>query len=461
LLERFLDGVPSARHREALEVCAHARVTTEALLADAISGEEAPELFRWLRGLSFIEQGREGLFPHDLAREALDADLRWRNPEAYRDLHRRVRRSVVSRAQSTRGREQQRAAVDLMYLHRTNPLMRRLQIAHWESLGLGYAEAASEGDFPTLISIVRRHEGDQSARIARYWSERQPGGFTVLRTTAGEILGFTASVHLDDSAAGDASADPAAATALEFTRRHGRLRAGERALHHRFWMGRDTYQSVSPVLNVVASVAISYWLGTPDLAWSFVTFADPDAWRETFAYMRFRREPEADFEVGGRRYGVFAHDWRAEPPPLWLDLMGEREIASDLSLAEMAAPTRDGALSRTEFEAAVRRAFRDFTRPAALATNPLLRSRAAARHTAGAPSPAALQSLLSATVETLRSNPRDEKLYRALRSTYLEPAASQELAAEALGLPFSTYRHHLGRGLAQVTEALWRDECAP
>jgi hypothetical protein len=38
------------------------------------------ELFEWLRGLSFIESGRLGLYPHDLAREALVADLRWRHP---------------------------------------------------------------------------------------------------------------------------------------------------------------------------------------------------------------------------------------------------------------------------------------------------------------------------------------------------------------------------------------------
>jgi hypothetical protein len=29
LLERFVTGVPSERHRQALEVCAHSRVTTE------------------------------------------------------------------------------------------------------------------------------------------------------------------------------------------------------------------------------------------------------------------------------------------------------------------------------------------------------------------------------------------------------------------------------------------------
>ena len=42
--------------------------------------------------------------------------------------------------------------------------------------------------------------------------------------------------------------------------------------------------------------------------------------------------------------------------------------------------------------------------------------------------------------------------------TYLRAAPSQEAAAEVLGLPFSTYRRHLGRAVDQLTEALWAVE---
>jgi AAA ATPase domain len=77
LLGRFVQQLPGARHRQALEACAHVRVTTEALLASALDADDAHELFGWLRRLSFVEEGPYGLFPHDLAREVLDADLRW------------------------------------------------------------------------------------------------------------------------------------------------------------------------------------------------------------------------------------------------------------------------------------------------------------------------------------------------------------------------------------------------
>jgi hypothetical protein len=99
-------------------------VTTEGLLADVLGTADAPALFEWLRRVSFVEHGPEGLFPHDLAREVLDADLRWRDPESFRDLHGRVLRSLVGRLQARTGREQQRAYFDLIYLSRNNPLMR-------------------------------------------------------------------------------------------------------------------------------------------------------------------------------------------------------------------------------------------------------------------------------------------------------------------------------------------------
>lgn len=90
LLERFVQDVPSAQHRLALHACATARVLTESLLRAALGQEDVHAIFTWLRRLSFVEQGPYGLFPHDLAREVLDSDLRWRDPDALVELHRRL-----------------------------------------------------------------------------------------------------------------------------------------------------------------------------------------------------------------------------------------------------------------------------------------------------------------------------------------------------------------------------------
>jgi hypothetical protein len=459
LLERFVQQVPSAAHRRALEICARTRVTTEALLTDVLSGADVPALFEWLRGLSFIEQGPEGLFPHDLAREVLDADLRWRDPDSFRDLHRHVLHYLVRRLQTRTGRDQQRAYFDLVYLSRNSPLMRPYY--DWKAMGTAYAEPAAPADFPAILAMVRRHEGEASARIAAYWLDRTPEAFFAFRGAQRQLAGFTAALLADETRAQDLEVDPAVAAAWRVVRRRGPLRAGERLIYHRFWMSREAYQDLA-ASNLVAAVAGVRWLTTPGLAWTFAAVADPGFWEPHFAAINFPRVPEADFEVGGRRYGVLAHDWRVEPPLAWIERKGLIEL-TDTAAAGPVPPAALGraplvVLSQPDFEAAVRQALRDFTRPEALTANLLLRSRVAAEHAGGAPTAATLQALLRQAAESLRANPRDEKLYRALHRTYLEPAATQELAAELLGLPFSTYRYHLAAGIARVTEWLWRRE---
>ena len=52
-------------------------------------------LFRWLVGLSVIEVRSDGVLPHDLVRDLLDADLRWRDPEGYRQVFRAIRAHVL------------------------------------------------------------------------------------------------------------------------------------------------------------------------------------------------------------------------------------------------------------------------------------------------------------------------------------------------------------------------------
>jgi hypothetical protein len=47
-----------------------------------------------------------------------------------------------------------------------------------------------------------------------------------------------------------------------------------------------------------------------------------------------------------------------------------------------------------------------------------------------------------------------------LLRTYIQPAPTQEIAAELLDLPFSTYRRHLQAGIARVAALLWSRDTA-
>ena len=89
-------------------------------------------------------------------------------------------------------------------------------------------------------------------------------------------------------------------------------------------------------------------------------YADPDAGAPLMGYIDYQRVPEADFEVGGRRYGVFARDWRRGGAEGWLDLMAARELgATPRSPARRRRRGAVLALSQPEFADAVRRALRE------------------------------------------------------------------------------------------------------
>jgi hypothetical protein len=455
LLERFIDRVPSQAHWRALAVCAHARVTTEPLLADVLGPDEAPELFSWLRELPFVEQGHLGLFPHDLAREVLDADLRWRDPQSYRDLHARIRSSLISRLRASLVLEHQSAYFDFLYLARHGAISKAYY--DWASFGHLYAEVAAPQDHADIVSLVRRHEGDASACIAEYWLRRQPGDFVVFREASQQIAGFAAALVLELVTPEDLAADPALVTAWQYVAQRGPLRPGERIMLHRFFVGRDAYQDTT-IHNMVAMVATLRWLTTPRLAWAFPIVAEAPRWAPMFDAVRFWRAEEADFTVGGHRYGAFAHDWRTDPVEGWVEVKAALDQGGDSAeQGRLVTPAPLEVLSQPDFEAAVRQALRDYHRPV-LGTNPLVRSRLAFEHAGGMPSAASLRVLIGEAAAELRGSPKSEKLYRALACTYLEQIATQELAAERLGLPFNTYRYQLAAAVKCVVDTLWQRE---
>lgn len=119
LLDQLVGELPSAAHQHALEICAHAHMTTEALLRAALP-QEAARLFRWLRRLPFVESSSLGLFPHDVVRELLEADLRWRDPEGYAVMHDRIYAYLAEKVRTAGEADVLGAVAALLYLHRDN-----------------------------------------------------------------------------------------------------------------------------------------------------------------------------------------------------------------------------------------------------------------------------------------------------------------------------------------------------
>jgi hypothetical protein len=457
LLRQFVEVVPSGLHRHALEVCALARVTTEALLRDVLGLEDAHELFTWLRELSFVESGPEGVYPHDLARDALEADLRWRDPDGYRRVFRGIRGHIGSRLQTSRGHEQQRVIADVKYLFRRLPGIQ--SPVDWDAWGQQYPEPARPEDRQPILDMILTWEGEASTAIAARWWERQPEGFFVVRDQNGAVGGFLALLDLTRASTRDIAADPGARAAWDYAERHAAPRPTETVTQSRFIIDREAYQGPSATLNATPILTFQRYLGTPNLAWDFLTLAEPERWDAYFAAADLPRAGGADFQVGGRRYGLFAHDFRQVPVDALLELVTERALAQDVTPSPPTIKPPLLVLSQPEFDDSVRQALRDLRRPDLLSRNPLLRTRLV-RDRAGDEEPSApvLETLVCAAVETLREHPRDDKQWRAVERTYVRPAATQERAAAALGLPFSTYRRHLTQGVDRVVAWLWDQE---
>ena len=419
----------------------------------ALEGDDAGELFAWLCERSFVESGAYGAFPHDLAREVIDADLRWRDPALNERLHRGIRRHVVGRVRSARGREHERAVADLIFLHRGNPVTSGFW--DWQSFGQVYADALRDEDRAAVLAMVERHEGTESAAIAAHWLERQPQAFVALRGKGAEPLGVLAQIALQAASATDLERDPGARADVG-ARPGPRRRPGDEAVACRFVVDRDAYQAPSPSFNVVTMTTMREWLGRPRLTWYYIAHADPDAGAPLMGYIDYQRVPAADFEVGGRHYGVFARDWRRGGAEGWLDLMAARELG--------AAPEP----ARAAVDAAPLLRSRNPSSPTPYATCsdgsttarhwPRARCCSCRLTADGAGTPEALAELIDEAVAAVGRQSRGERLARALDRTYLRPAATQEAAADLLGLPFSTYRGHLTRGIERVIDWLWQRE---
>jgi hypothetical protein len=230
----------------------------------------------------------------------------------------------------------------------------------------------------------------------------------------------------------------------------------------RFWMAAENYQGFSAVQALLGVNTIRHYLTTTGLAFSFFPCADLTFWGPILAYADMQRLVEADFQVGDRHYGVFGHDWRAVPPTAWLDLLAERETATTIPSAPPQPAEFILVLSQPEFAAAVREAFLVIHQPDILAASPLLRSRLiideAGPNAGENERAAALQSLLTQVVDQLQHSPRQARLYRALYHTYIQPAPTQEKAAELLDVPYGSFRRHLKDGLQTIVEMLWQRE---
>lgn len=437
IFDRVVGELPTPAHRQALEVCAHALDTTEELLRAAAPGLDAGVLFEWLRRRPFMRSEAHGIFPDGVVRNVVEIESRWRDGAQFESMHVRARDYLRERARSMSAEAVLPVLANLLFAERRTataaPAFGRTAAGRVEERGY------RPGDRAQVLRMAADAEGAESARLVEFWLDRRPEAFTVYRRPATEELSaFLCRLRLDEPSAEELATDPVVAAAWS----HGEAATppgpGEGMTVARFCVEPESYHRPSPALELMQLRCAATVVRDDSPAWSVVVTPDPGAWSALLE--RFPAGDGGWIRVGGRDYALLRHSW---PAP-------ERQA--------MARRRRTPAFaSRAEFDLAVRQAFRSWRRPDLLADNGLIRSRIVGER-GGPDGITDLRDVLSAALETLGSDPRQAKLHRALVTTYLRGAPTQDAAAERLSLPFSTYRRHLSRGLETICDLLWKAE---
>jgi hypothetical protein len=444
LLDALLRDAPTEAHVTGLAACTKAWLTTEDLLHDLV-GDDAPEVWRWLSQRPFVTCGPRGLWPHDLARDVLDAGFDRRVPERYRTVHRVVHDHVVAGLRAATGIDRLLMTQHLIFLHRHSPLT----ALFWALRGQGSAAVvpARSDEHAEVLALAARDYGEAGARMLAAWLAEQPAALSVVRMPAG-VAAFAYPVLLPSGTTLEAR-DPVVRAVLEHVAREGPARPGEQIDIGRFFGGAGEGQTDPYGVLVGCVTSLMTWMSRP-LAWSFVAVTTPDFWGPFFDYLAMPKRFELNVE--GLAYVVYGNDWRRFPVDVWLDLMNEREHAGGTGPPPESL-LRPAPLDRASFAAAVRAALPDLNRPDRLAGNPLMGSALA-----GPDGVERLRDTIVRAVDQLGGEPRGDVLRSVLRRTYVRAAATQEAAAEVLGLPFSTYRRHLARALDDLVDVLWAVE---
>jgi hypothetical protein len=459
LLARLADHPPSALHRQALEVCAHAYLTSEELLR-AMLGEEAPALFAWLRAQPYIETAAGGVFPHDVVREALEADLRWRDPEGFVAMHLRMHDHLLDRLRRGPAHRLMQAVAALMYMYRTDGHMP--EVHEWQAPGRVQEVPCTPSDSAAVLELTEQAEGPQSATIARRWLELHPSAFRIHRSTrTGRPVAFTATLWLEPGEEEATSAfDPVIAAAWRRARRLGPVRPGERMAVTRFMVHPPLYHRPSAPMTLMHWRAMGeVWREADGLAHHFAVYRDDGYWDGHMSHYGMVKDDEP-VHVGDHAYRLFGRDYRTGVEEYLASSTEAMLAAADGApateaprAATAAAGTPPGAgMSREEFGAAVRDALRALHAPGELAHNPLTRCRIVAAGDGD------LAGVLIGAAEALPAERGGERRHRAFLATYTGHHLPQQAVAARLGLPFSTYRRHLKEAVERITDQLWQRE---
>ncbi len=312
LIKRCISGAPTPLHRRALEVSARARTTTVALLTDVVDPLQAPILFNWLSEQCYMNVGTRGLSPHDLVRDVVDEDLRWRDPEGSRELDGALSRCLLRQLRN--GRHDSHAAMELQFLERNSAVMKRY--FDFGALGSVSIGAAIATDWNGIARLRDAGLPPTEKEIFDLWSGHPATRTFVARRPDGSVCGVTMILEIDRVDDATADKDPIV-SAVRRSLSHTLLGSDGVSLMSRFTIPEGDRREASPAMNALQICHLVHWATEQDLHLWIIVAHHPDHFAPLLAEMHFERVPDCDRTFGGMPMGCFMHDWKSEPWLLW------------------------------------------------------------------------------------------------------------------------------------------------
>jgi hypothetical protein len=424
------------------------------LIEEVLGPQMAHDLFNWLTTLTFIEKGTAGIYPHDLARDAIAAELHWRNPEWYRHLHIKTQQFFISRLLKQSGERQRELLFNLIFLHRVNPAVK--PFFEFQETGSSWQDKMKEDDRQHLVAMVKKYEGGTAVEYFSKWLDHEAADVWVFRDAEKTPAGFVLKINMEKI---HRKTNDKVIDSLLSYKKEWKIEEGQMMTVFRSWMSRDHYQNVSGVQSAIF-LGIVQWYFTPGLAVSLLRCVNPEFWQQILNYADLHHLPELDHELNDQYYGWYMHDWRQRPPLAWLDLMGKREINEE-EIASNEIRLAEETFTEQNFVDAVYEALKQLGNPKKLTGNILLKSKFVKQAT-DEPTDInlalTLADKLTRAITSLENSPKDESLHRVLYRTFINPVGSQEQTADFLYMSFSTYRRQVKKAVERVADILWLEE---
>lgn len=432
--------------RRLLETAAiPARITEDVLAAILEEGDDVTGAYDRLAAVAVPDPSGIGLRMPDVLRESLRAGLRERSPLLFAAMQRRLLEHYGEVLDRRDVMHLYRAVDDFLDSFDDHPMIRELAGGREEESAV---RTATMEDRPAIFAAARKFIGDEAAVTVLRRFDRGHA-ITTLLEGPDRIDGILQYVTPTASALehlARVSHDHELTVALEALRRHPLPGSDEHVIAVLGWMtpevSRGRWDRVSRalfrhVLHVLLSVPapVATVFVHPAIPVPLPTGALPGA---------------APMQIDGR--SVLYRDVRG--------LTARRMLGVLASATTDRTPFVEGlASAETRITVdLVRNALADLAHPDRLVRTPLLALRVVANEAGPGASPGdraeALVRVLRRTIASLQGGPREQKQRRALEAVFVERSGKHETIAADLGLPYSTFRRYLARGLERVTDAL-------